>query len=552
MLQTLPTYLWLFIAMLIVFPAILTLFLRIQLYNHLVRLKKNTDDLYTIVRMEKETTFNKELREKFEQLNNKLENVNTIALIDGLFYEQTFNYFGKKVRCDQAEYITKVLPNLLLGFGLLGTFIGITLNLGSIYDVIGGNSGQDISNLLDQLQVPLESMSIAFISSLSALSCSSLLIVINIFWNVNLEKRALINNLENYLDNHYQLTQKGETRLDKAVNRMVKQQQDFLLRFHENVGQVLERTFKQATDQMIEQNQRSHELSVDVYQNLLSSSSALNTGANVFKQSTDKMSNLFQKFTDGIDSLELSATKIKDSAIKIENSKFADNLGDLTNNLLNVQEKFGQSTISIASNIQEFVLQNKQAQNLAGNIYQDLALFVEQLEKTLKVFGNLTEGIKDQNLSIMLREISESIEYSREQFKELNQLLEQKITLINANVEKLPQSLAGVNSLNDNLTKFLQLDEKIHQEIITLESYLDSWQLKNQEFLANYQATNTEMIGSKQVNFDEGENVQQINAKLAVFMNLLREIREECKILNTMEEKNISFRLVAPKVKLKP
>ncbi|WP_446683368.1 hypothetical protein [Cyanobacterium sp. HL-69] len=502
--------------------------------------------------MEKETTFNKELREKFEQLNNKLENVNTIALIDGLFYEQTFNYFGKKVRCDQAEYITKVLPNLLLGFGLLGTFIGITLNLGSIYDVIGGNSGQDISNLLDQLQVPLESMSIAFISSLSALSCSSLLIVINIFWNVNLEKRALINNLENYLDNHYQLTQKGETRLDKAVNRMVKQQQDFLLRFHENVGQVLERTFKQATDQMIEQNQRSHELSVDVYQNLLSSSSALNTGANVFKQSTDKMSNLFQKFTDGIDSLELSATKIKDSAIKIENSKFADNLGDLTNNLLNVQEKFGQSTISIASNIQEFVLQNKQAQNLAGNIYQDLALFVEQLEKTLKVFGNLTEGIKDQNLSIMLREISESIEYSREQFKELNQLLEQKITLINANVEKLPQSLAGVNSLNDNLTKFLQLDEKIHQEIITLESYLDSWQLKNQEFLANYQATNTEMIGSKQVNFDEGENVQQINAKLAVFMNLLREIREECKILNTMEEKNISFRLVAPKVKLKP
>ena len=548
MLQTLPTYLWLFIAMLIVFPAILTLFLRIQLYNHLVRLKKNTDDLYTIVRMEKETTFNKELREKFEQLNNKLENVNTIALIDGLFYEQTFNYFGKKVRCDQAEYITKVLPNLLLGFGLLGTFIGITLNLGSIYDVIGGNSGQDISNLLDQLQVPLESMSIAFISSLSALSCSSLLIVINIFWNVNLEKRALINNLENYLDNHYQLTQKGETRLDKAVNRMVKQQQDFLLRFHENVGQVLERTFKQATDQMIEQNQRSHELSVvDVYQNLLSSSSALNTGANVFKQSTDKMSNLFQKFTDGIDSLELSATKIKDSAIKIENSKFADNLGDLTNNLLNVQEKFGQSTISIASNIQEFVLQNKQAQNLAGNIYQDLALFVEQLEKTLKVFGNLTEGIKDQNLSIMLREISESIEYSREQFKELNQLLEQKITLINANVEKLPQSLAGVNSLNDNLTKFLQLDEKIHQEIITLESYLDSWQLKNQEFLANYQATNTEMIGSKQVNFDEGENVQQINAKLAVFMNLLREIREECKILNTMEEKKYFFSISRPK-----
>lgn len=546
MLQTLPLYLWVSIVIFIMIPAILTLGLRIKLHNHLVNLKKNTNDLYATIRMEKETPFNKHLREKFERLNNKLENVNTIALIDGLFYEQTFNFLGKKVRCDKAEYITKVLPNLLLGFGLLGTFIGITLNLGSIYDVIGGNSGQDINNLLDQLQIPLESMSIAFVSSLSALFFSSLLIVVNIFWNVSLEKRALINNLENYFDNHHQLSQQGETRLDKAVNRMVKQQQEFLLRFHENVGEVLEKTFKQATDQLIEQNKRSHELSVDVYQNLLSSSSSLNSGANIFKQSTDEMNNLLQKFTDSINALELGAIKIQDSAIKIENSKFADNLGDLTHSLLNVQEKFSQSTVNIADNVQEFVLQNKLIQNLNENIYLELGILVEQLGKTLTGFTNLTDGIKDENLSITLREITDTLGSSKEQFRELNQLLENKINVIDNTINKLPESLSRINSLNDNLTRFLQLDQKVSQEILKLESYLNSWQLQNKEILNSYQT-----VTNNQPSINNLENMQDINYKLALFTDILRDIREELKIFNTLEEKSISFRLLAPKVKLK-
>ncbi|MGY6530154.1 MAG: hypothetical protein ACXITR_09515 [Cyanobacterium sp.] len=546
MLQTLPLYLWVSIVIFIIIPAILTLGLRIKLYNHLVNLKKNTNDLYATIRMEKETPFNKHLREKFERLNNKLENVNTIALIDGLFYEQTFTFFSKQVRCDQAEYITKVLPNLLLGFGLLGTFIGITLNLGSIYDVIGGNSGQDINNLLDQLQIPLESMSIAFISSLSALFFSSLLIVVNILWNVSLEKRALINNLENYFDNDHQLSQQGETRLDKAVNRMVKQQEEFLFRFHENVGQVLERTFKQATDQLIEQNKRSHELSVDVYQNLLGSSSALNSGANIFKQSTDEMNNLLQKFANSINTLELSATKIQDSAIKIENSKFADNLGDLTNNLLNVQEKFSQSTITIADSVQDFVSQNKLTQNLNENIYLELGILVEQLDKTLTGFTHLTDGIKDQNLNITLREITATLVDSKKQFRELNQLLENKITLMGANIDELPRSLSGINSLNDNLTKFLQLDQKVSQEILKLESYLNSWQLQNKEILNSYQTA-----GNNEISINNLETMQEINYKLALFTDILGEIRKELKILNTLEEKSISFRLLAPKVKFK-
>ncbi|WP_330202301.1 hypothetical protein [Cyanobacterium sp. Dongsha4] len=511
-----------------------------------------------------------ELEERFKDVLKQFENVNTIALIDGFFYQEIFSFFWWQVRFEKAEYITKVLPNLLLGFGLLGTFLGITLNLNSINNIINGDfiseDTANITNLITQLQTPLESMGIAFVSSLVALSCSSVLIIINIFWNVNVEKVSLLNNLENYFDNQYKLEAGEETRLDKAVNRMVRQQEEFLTRFHEKVGQVLERTFQQATDQMMEQNERNHQLSLEVYQNFLSSASALHTGANVFKTSIDQlndnldnhwnqMGHLSTKFSDSVELLELSATKIKDSAIKIENSKFGNNLDKLTNNLFSLQDNLSKSISAIATNIQEFISQNQRSQNLSDNIYQNLALLVIKLEKSLSVFSDLTEGIKDQNLTSMLQQMNQALHSSQQQFKELNQLLEERIKSLDSNIEKLPQSLAGIDSLNNNLTTLSKLNNIISEEMRKLESYLHSWQSNNQDFLNGFQEKGQKML-DKQIStinesINESDNLKQINGTLALFLKILQDIRQEVKNFNMLEEKNISFRLIEQNIKIK-
>jgi hypothetical protein len=121
----------------------------------------------------------------------------------------------------------RVLPNLLLAFGLLGTFLGITLNLTGISELINLSGGGDV-NLSIKLQKPLESMGIAFITSLIGLVCSSLITVNNIIFNTNIAKFNLISCLEDYLDNILQPTVEGSSRLDKAVNRMVEKQEEFL------------------------------------------------------------------------------------------------------------------------------------------------------------------------------------------------------------------------------------------------------------------------------------------------------------------------------------
>lgn len=539
--------------------------LRFYLYYNLAKLNKETINLIPKNSNLDLPIFVQKLKQRFDHARNKLENVNTVALIDALFYQETFKFiFGwSKVRFEKAEYITKVLPNLLLGFGLLGTFIGITQNLDSINNIINADLiSEDTANLTDlmtQLQTPLANMAIAFVSSLCALSCSSILIIINIFWNVNLEKISLLNNLENYFDN----IDKKDGKLSEAINKVVKQQDEFLIRFHEKFGQVLERTFQQVTDKMMEQNERNHQLSLEVYQNFLSSASALHTGANVFKTSIDQfndnldnhwnqMGHLSTKFSDSVELLELSATKIKDSAIKIENSKFGNNLDKLTNNLLSLQDNFSKSIGAIATNIQEFISQNQRSQNLSDNIYQNLALLVIKLEKSLSVFSDLTEGIKDQNLTTMLQQMNQALHSSQQQFKELNQLLEERIKSLDSNIEKLPQSLAGIDSLNNNLTILSKLNNTIGEEMRKLESYLNSWQSNNQDFLNGFQEKGQKMLDKQISSINESENLKQINGTLALFIKILQDIRQEVKTFNTLEEKNISFRLMESNIKVKP
>ncbi|MGD1919943.1 MAG: hypothetical protein ACFCAD_14270 [Pleurocapsa sp.] len=65
------------------------------------------------------------LEARFRQASLKLEQVNTMALIDGLYSQEKLKFLGISLRCEQWDYFCKALPNLLLAFGLLGTFIGI-------------------------------------------------------------------------------------------------------------------------------------------------------------------------------------------------------------------------------------------------------------------------------------------------------------------------------------------------------------------------------------------------------------------------------------------
>ena len=253
-LKIFPPSLILLTVILVIFPTIFAVLLRHSLYQYLISSANKILRLLTYESRGKQPQIVENLEARFKTASLKLEQVNTMALIDGLYSQERLKFFGVSLRCEQWDYFCQTLPNLLLAFGLLGTLIGISSNLYNLSQTIN-QSTTNIDNLVSQLQAPLQNMGIAFSTSLTAIFCSSILIIVNLRCNTNFAKSLLISSLEDYLDNIFKVDVQGDTRLDKAVNRMVKQQAEFLNRFHQKVGQVLETTMGNAANKMVAANQ---------------------------------------------------------------------------------------------------------------------------------------------------------------------------------------------------------------------------------------------------------------------------------------------------------
>ena len=475
MLETFKIFpLWLTITtvVFVILPAILSGFIRRILYLHLKDLEKKTRRLVSGDSQGIQPRFINLLQQRFAKASQQIENVNTIALIDGVYHQETITLFKVNIRCEEAEYITKTIPNLLLAFGLLGTFLGITLNLNSISQIIN-QGGADIADLTSRLQNPLQSMGIAFITSLIGLLCSSILTVINLKFNINLEKNSLLNNLEDYLDNIYKPLVEGDTRLDKAVNKMVDKQTEFLTRFHENVGRVLERTFKQAADKIAEGNEKSQNLANQVYQSLLDASSTISAGANVFQLSTKSLENQVESLQrmmpilkNNIDNFAQSANLIVTASHRIEASKFSENLEKITDNLAQTQEAFTASTKELTKGVIIFNNDSKKATNLALNIYEELKKASESLEESSVLFADSANTIKESQFSEKLVVSTNNLMAIQQPLLEMIKILHQTIKPLEVNIKTFDLSIDKMIKVTPNYEQFKNAIEKLEESAV--------------------------------------------------------------------------------------
>ncbi|WP_373480653.1 MotA/TolQ/ExbB proton channel family protein [Geminocystis sp.] len=455
-----PLWLTIITVVFVILPTILSGLTRRILYLHLQDLEKKTRRLVNGDNQGIQPRFINLLQQKFAKASQQIENVNTIALIDGVYHQETINFLNVNIRCEEAESITKTIPNLLLAFGLLGTFLGITLNLNSISQIIN-QGGADIADLTSKLQSPLQSMGIAFITSLIGLFCSSILTVINLKFNINLEKNSLLNNLEDYLDNIYKPLVEGDTRLDKAVNKMVDKQTEFLERFHEKVGQVLERTFKQAADKIADENEKSVRLVTQICNTLWEVSSTLNTGANTFQLSMDKLANqvknldnIVVKLDKNINNFENSSQLILKASNKIEASKFSENLEKITNNLAQTQEAFTASTKELTKGVIIFNKDSKKATDLALNIYEELKKASESLEESSVLFADSATTIKESQFSEKLMVATNNLMTIQQPFLDMINILNQAIQPLENNIKTFDASVNKMVEVTPNYEQF--------------------------------------------------------------------------------------------------
>ena len=450
-----PLYLIVITVFLVVIPSVITIILRRYLYRYLIDLTNKVQRLIKTGSAEGQPKIIQTLEARFEEASKQLEQVNTAALIDQIYSQETIK--GFRFTCEQIDYLCRILPNLLLAFGLLGTFLGITINLSTLSQTINQTNPSDINNLVSELQKPLEGMSIAFTTSLTGLFFSALVTVANFIFNSGLAKYRLISSLEDYLDNVYFPEVQGDTRLDKIVNRMVSQQDEFLTNFGKTVREAVEQSMGKVAQQIADGNKETTDLARQVYEKFTDAAGTISSAANEFQNSMTDLNTTSQIF--------------KQSAETFNQSEFPLKLSLAVVDLSNTQQKFSESATSLAATTE---------------------LIINAL-------------IEIENSSQSLINLGEEIKYMNQTSIQVLDLHQNNQNLLS---EIIPQLHAGANSYEKAVNKLDDLDQRVGDKFNNFDQLITAMT----QLLENVKTYTTELISKVTT---ETENSSQSLISLA-------------------------------------
>ncbi len=470
-----PLYLIVITLFLVVIPSLSTIVIRIYLYRYLIDLTNTVQRLIKTGIRGVQPKIIQTLEARFEQASKQLEQVNTGALIDQIYSQETIKGFT----CEQIDYLCRILPNLLLAFGLLGTFLGITINLSTLSQTINQANASDVSNLVTELKKPLEGMSIAFTTSLTGLFFSALVTVVNFIFNSGLAKYRLISSLEDYLDNVYFPEVQGDTRLDKIVNRMVSQQDEFLTNFGETVRKAVEQSMGKVAKQIADGNKETTDLARQVYEKFTASAGTISSAANEFQNSMSALNTTSQIF--------------KQSAETFNQSQFPLKLSLAVVDLSNTQQKFSESATSLAATTEVIKTVLTEVQNYS----QTLIKLAEEINNTNKTSIQVLD--LHQNNQNLLTEIipqlqqgANSYEKAVNKLDDLNQRVSDKFNNFDQLITAIEQLLKTVKTYtNDVNTATSIASNQIDTNNQKLMKLLEN---NNSQLIAEYQNVSNTII----------------------------------------------------------
>ncbi|MDJ0620244.1 MAG: hypothetical protein QNJ63_26490 [Calothrix sp. MO_192.B10] len=468
-----PDYLIIVIVVCVIIPAIAAILLRLKLYQHLVFLQKRIRRLIRGDSRGEQPKIIEDLEQRFQQARRNLEQVNTTALIEQVYSQEKIWIFT----CEEIDYFCRILPNLLLIFGLFGTFLGITINLTSLSQTINQTNSSDINGLVSELKTPLQGMSIAFTTSLAAIICSAFLTVFNSIRNTSLAKYKLLSSLEDYLDNVYQPQIPGASRLDIIVNRMVSQQDEFLSRFGVTVRDAVESSMGNVAKQIAEGNREVTQLATQVYQRFTEAAGTISGAANEFEHAIQELTAKANIFTQAADTFE--------------RSKFPEKLSTATENLAHIQNLFAQSAGSLAetaTSIDTAVTEMKHCS-------QELIILATEIKSVNQTSVQVLELHQSNQTSLgeiipQLKQGANSFAKNSNKLDKLEKRIGQRVDSLNSVIESLTQLLTYVKSYTDTVESSFS---SCSQELIGLVTEIKSVNQTSIQVLELHQTNQTSL-----------------------------------------------------------
>ncbi len=306
-----PGYLILLAIVLVIIPTFVAILLRYVLYRHLKYLATKTKRLLAGINLESTPKIIYELEERFVNSKVSLDQINTAAVIEGAYSQEKFYFLGLSLNCGLIDNFCRILPNLLLSFGLLGTFLGITFNLSNLSQTITQVDINDVNNLVEELNQPLQGMGVAFTTSLIAIACSSLLTILNLLWNTNIVKSGLLNYLEDYIDNIYLPKIQPISSIEGAIDKFSNDFEGMLHQLSNAIEESMTRAFSRIESSANTFEKAANVLDTSAFpERLAAATNDLAIAQNQFSQSSLVLQKSTQSFDHNLMAIQKLTKKI--------------------------------------------------------------------------------------------------------------------------------------------------------------------------------------------------------------------------------------------------
>ena len=368
------------------------------------------------------------------EINNN--NVNTQAIVEK-------NFTDHMKLCSYGEIFVRKSQSIMVTLGLLGTFVGLTISVSELVNVLLqdiGSASLDWNEILVRLAAAAKGMGAAFTTSLVGLFGSVILNFALIAIDCEEQKRSLMIDVEEYLDNNVAvLIAKDKETEYTMMNRILK---DTFVEF----GSKIEMTLKDTVDSFADKL-------TNVVMDVSVSSQALDTTVERFDSAISTLAVAMKDMSDFNVNLKENVDKMDVSFIKMSES-----LSDSANLIMKNYDAIRSFAEDVKSAAGQMAVSNKET-------LEELASLAEQVDQTVSALQQLTTTMKQSSednaesisnmkdsfekaiiaTSMEVSSLTEKIKSSFEEaLNESSQIIAEKTA---ATMEK---SMANVNSMSES------------------------------------------------------------------------------------------------------
>lgn len=258
--------------------------------------------------------------------------------------------------------------------------------------------------------------------------------------------------------------------MDVAIDRMVKQQEEFLIRFHENVGAVLERTFGQAAKQIADECGRINTIAEYVYSNFSNAAGTISTGADTFQQSAILLEEQVKAVTDLMPQLEDGVFTFASAANKVETNKIITRLNTLVENLSATQSEFNNSIQVLSANVESITSSHLQSTQSAEKVYQGLEETTTCMRSGANDFVSAAQVIRDISLAGDLTSVAKKLQNVQDHFDQSTMIFSQAVTDFQPIASELSPTIISLDRAVKSLSRNLDLNQDKFDQSTTVFS----------------------------------------------------------------------------------